>query len=347
LRQSDIRPRSANSWWLAASVVVVALQFLAWTAAPALSAEAAAIRYNRLLGRGINLVPKSEPWGVTLRSEYFREIKKAGFKSVRIPVSWSANASEVPPYTIDPEFLKRVDWGVHQVLSRGLVAVVDVHNYVELEKRPDENMSRLTALWAQLGRHYRNYPDRLYFELLNEPSGALTDDKWQGVMLTLLRTVRESNPARMVIIGPGNWNSIDHLANLRLPSDDRHIIVTIHYYTPLQFTHQGASWVPGSDKWMGTKWTDTPEEQGVLDRDFGKAASWARRNNRPVYLGEFGAFEAADMDSRARWTRAVVKAAERRKFSWAYWEFCSGFGAYDPVALKWRTPLLDALNGHV
>ena len=29
--------------------------------------------------------------------------------------------------------------------------------------------------------------------------------------------------------------------------------------------------------------------------------------------------------------------------SWAYWEFASGFGSYDPAAGAWRQPLLHAL----
>ena len=28
---------------------------------------------------------------------------------------------------------------------------------------------------------------------------------------------------------------------------------------------------------------------------------------------------------------------------WCYWEFCAGFGAYDPKERKWREPLLYAL----
>jgi endoglucanase len=62
-----------------------------------------------------------------------------------------------------------------------------------------------------------------------------------------------------------------------------------------------------------------------------------------VFLGEFGAFQVADMDSRARWTRFVAREAEKLGFSWAYWEFCAGFGAYDPQAGAWRGPLKGAL----
>ena len=73
------------------------------------------------------------------------------------------------------------------------------------------------------------------------------------------------------------------------------------------------------------------------------AQEWAKKNNRPVFLGEFGAYEKADMTSRAKWTAAVVKEAESRGFSWAYWEFASGFGAYDRDKKAWRDPLLHGL----
>jgi endoglucanase len=39
----------------------------------------------------------------------------------------------------------------------------------------------------------------------------------------------------------------------------------------------------------------------------------------------------------------VAREAEKWGFSWSYWEFCSEFGAYDPVARRWRRPLLNAL----
>jgi endoglucanase len=140
-------------------------------------------------------------------------------------------------------------------------------------------------------------------------------------------------------------NSIDHLDKLHLPDDDQRLIVTFHYYSPLQFTHQEAVWVDGSSAWKGTMWVGTAQEHEELARDFDNAATWGERNGRPLYLGEFGAYEAADVASRPRWTHAVVEAAEKRRFNRTYWEFCSGFGAYDPIATAWREPLLQALKG--
>jgi endoglucanase len=80
-------------------------------------------------------------------------------------------------------------------------------------------------------------------------------------------------------------------------------------------------------------------------RDFDDAAAWAAKNGRPLYVGEFGSYQEADMASRVRWTRAAVNEAQKHRFSWAYWEFCATFGAYDPIALVWREPLLQSLIG--
>jgi endoglucanase len=300
-----------------------------------------------LLGRGINLgnaleAPREGEWGLTLKEEYFDRIKAAGFRSVRIPIRWSAHAAQQAPYTIDPAFFKRIDWAIDQGLSRGLAVLINVHHYAEMDTDPDGHLPRLTAIWRQVAQRYRSRPEPLMFELLNEPHDKLTDEKWSAMLPGLLAGVRETNPRRAVVIGPGNWNSPEHLPRLRLP-DDPLLIVTFHYYRPFEFTHQGASWVQGSDAWLGRTWTGTPEQMAALRNDFEGVSKWAAEQRRPVYLGEFGAYSKADMESRVHWTAAVAREAEQRGFPCAYWEFGSGFGAYDPGTGKWRDGLLRAL----
>jgi endoglucanase len=307
-----------------------------------------AFYYNKLLGRGMNLgnaleAPKEGEWGVTLEADFFQKIKDAGFNSVRIPIRWSTHAGKDAPYEIEAEFFKRIDWAVEQALARDLVAIVNVHHFDEIYKDPAAHLPRLLGLWKQIASHYKDRSDRVFFEILNEPNDKLTDEGWQEMFPPLLATIRETNPKRMVIIGPSHWNSLDHLEKLNLPEKDRNLIATFHYYSPFQFTHQGAPWAQGADKWKGTTWKGTSKEKEALTKDFDKAAAWAKKNNRPLFLGEFGAYSAADMDSRAIWTRAIAREAEKNGFSWAYWEFCSGFGAYDAKEKKWRESLLKAL----
>jgi endoglucanase len=324
---------------------------LAVPAAPAEKPAATDVHAaNKKLGRGINLgnaldAPKEGEWGVTLKAEYFQTIKKAGFDSVRLPVKWSAHAKADAPYTIDATFAERVDWAIDQALTNKLNIVVNVHHYDEMDADPDKHLPRLIGLWRQIAARYRDRPAGVYFELLNEPHDKLTEAKWNAAFPQVLEVVRKTNPTRPVVIGPGQWNSIGALDKLELPKDDPNLILTIHFYEPFKFTHQGASWVKGADKWKGQKWTGSDAEQSEIRKSFEKAAAWAKKHGRPVFLGEFGAYQAADMDSRARWTRFVVGEAEKLGFSWAYWEFSSGFGAYDPKAGAWRAPLKNALLG--
>ena len=303
---------------------------------------------NKRLGRGVNLgnaleAPKEGQWGVTLKEGYFQLIKEAGFNSVRIPIRWNAHAANTPPYTIDPAFFERIDWAVNQSLSRGLVAVINIHHYLEMFENPAAQRERFLAIWSQIATHYKDYPDSLFFEPLNEPNGALSYYEWNQISRDTLAIIRQTNPTRPVVIGPADWYSYSMLKELKLPEEDRNIIVSFHYYQPFQFTHQGAEWAPGSDAWLGTTWKGKTAEKGNITWDFDRVVEWSKQKNRPIYLGEFGAYSKADMDSRALWTSFIARQAEVRGFSWAYWEFCSGFGAYDPVLKMWNEPLLTAL----
>lgn len=140
------------------------------------------------------------------------------------------------------------------------------------------------------------------------------------------------------------------VSSLALPAaavvvaDDVHLLACVHYYAPFGFTHQGAGWVRGADRWLGRTWGSAADEDAVRS-DLGRAAAWGREHGLPLLVGEFGAFSAAPMDSRERWTAFVRAEAERLGMSWAYWEFGTDFGAFDPVRGAWREPLRRALLG--
>jgi endoglucanase len=185
-------------------------------------------------------------------------------------------------------------------------------------------------------------PDSVVFEILNEPCRGLTPALWNVYMAEAYAIIRGTNPDRALIIGPGFWNSIDHLDELKLPEEDRAIITTVHYYRPMPFTHQGAAWADYKDT-VGTEWHGTPAETAAVAADFAKAQAWAERHRRPLFLGEFGAYDKADMASRVRYTSFVARIAENLGWSWAYWQFDSDFIVYDIPHDAWVEPIRDAL----
>lgn len=326
--------------------VVYSLANISFAAEPAPDAFAAC----KALGRGVNLgnaleAPKEGDWGVKLEASFFPQIKKAGFQHVRVPTKWSAHAAAEAPYTIEAAFFARIDWVLDEAEKAGLAVVLNVHHYDEMDKDPDHDLDRLIGLWKQIAARYRNRPASLYFELMNEPHDKLNDEgKWNACIEPLLKAVREMNPTRPVIVGGAWWNGIWAVLKLKLP-DDPNLIVTVHCYNPHEFTHQGAPWAKDSEKWLGRKWSGTPEELKKMCDELDIAVAYGKEHKRPIYLGEFGAFEKADMASRAAWTKTLAREAEARGWSWAYWEFCAGFGVYDREKKEWRGELKEALMG--
>ncbi len=311
-------------------------------------AQTRAFEMNSRLGMGINLgnvfeAPALGAWNIDVDASYIEEIKAKGFSSIRIPARWSAHADGEAPYTIHPYFMDTVKWAINLALANDLTVVLNIHHYEEMMKKPEIHKARFLALWKQIANEFQHYPDNLYFELFNEPSGNFTPELWNEYLVEGLHVVREKNPDRMVIIGTAEWGGVGGLSKLVLP-DDPNIILTIHYYEPFNFTHQGADWT-GQNLPTGVTWNGTATQINAITQDMTKIKQYSETHNVPVYIGEFGAIEYADDDSRTRWIGQLQSMFEEYGFSGSYWEFCSGFGIYDPVLACYRTGMLQALTG--
>jgi len=332
-------------------IVLLGVSCVAAAEPNAPSTKPDAFKMNKLLGRGVNLgnifeAPNEGEWGVMLKEEYFDIIKQAGFNSIRLPVRWSAHALAEKPYTINPEFFKRIDWAVNCALSRNMLIIVNVQQYVELYADPLPQKERFIAIWKQIAEHYKGYSDNLLLEIFNEPDDAFTPEIWNDFVKDTIPVIRESNPNRMVVVDSAHDAWPSYLKFLKLPEADRNIIVSIHYYFPLAFTHQGAPWMAKKydpNSWMGTKWTGTDAEKKEITDAFDIALAWGKENNRPINLGEFGSYKKADMESRARWAKFIADTAAERGMSLLCWDFCAEFGLYDRDIKSWRKPLLEAI----
>jgi len=182
------------------------------------------------------------------------------------------------------------------------------------------------------------------FEILNEPNQKLNFKLWNTYLADAIKIIRVTNPNRTLIIGPGNWNGIESLPTLVLPKEDENIIVTVHFYHPMKFTHQGAPWANDFKNLSGVTWTGTKEEREEIETKLQVAADWSKTNGRPIFLGEFGAYDKGDMVSRSSYTAYVARTAERLNFSWAYWQFDSDFIVYNIDKECWVEPILKALT---
>ena len=311
---------------------------------PAVAADALA--QNQRLGRGVNIIGWDALWRERARGhfkdEHFKLIRQAGFSHVRVNLHPLRDGQPDAQGKLRKEFFTTLDWALDQALANHLLVVLDFHDDLAISPDPAGKKSEFLASWAAIAVHCRERPPEVLFELLNEPAPKFTHESWADYWHEALAVIRKSNPARTVIIGPDPWNGFKQLASLHLPEEDRNLIVTFHYYDPFEFTHQGTPWTGQRDK-TGVSWQGTEKERQRVEQDFDQVQAWARQQRRPIYLGEFGAYEKGDMDSRARWTACIARQAEKRGWSWAYWQFAGDFVLFDMSSQKWVEPIRRAL----
>jgi endoglucanase len=321
---------------LAALPVVVSAQ----------GAPAAITAPDQPFKRGVNILGYDPYWKDASKRRFewrhFAEIRKAGFDFVRVNLQVFSHMDA--QNRLDPAWLAKLDDVVAQAQSAGLGVILDEHDFNPCSEDLAVCRAKLPAFWRQVAPRFANAPRNVAFELLNEPHAKLDAAAWNAFMPELLAIVRETNPTRIVVVGPTSWNSFHELANFKLPSDPN-LLVTYHYYDPFRFTHQGATWV-GDEllKLSGVTW-GSEADRAALAADFDQVAAWSKAHDRPILLGEFGAYDKSGtpMAYRSAYTAAVRSEAEKRGFGWAYWQFEGDFVVWDMSNQRWVEPIRKAL----
>ena len=184
------------------------------------------------------------------------------------------------------------------------------------------------------------------FEILNEPHGQLTPDLWNQFLREALGVIRRTNPSRTVVIGPVHYNPSTNWTVEAPPGGSAH-----HRDHPLLQADgihpPGAAWTAN-----GTRWAC----RGARRRNTGGGAGF-RQGPGLVPEGTASALpgrvrglrEGGDVPRGLVIPSLVSREAERRGWSWAYWQFDSDFIVYDIPHRQWVEPIRDALippRGH-
>lgn len=286
--------------------------------------------------------PKNQAWDVPMDIRYFSIMKQAGFKCVRLPVRFSDYVDRTSNYTIDEAFMQKIDSYLNEAIAQDLTVILDLHHFTEIMENPSANEDCLLQIWNQLSIRYKDYPDNLIFEVLNEPTGNLDSNTWNNFLADTVAAIRKNDKKHYLIVGGASFNSIDSLDSLILPDDDK-LIVTVHYYEPNEVTFQNNMYIPEYAYLSNVTWEGTAKEKQYMHDRLNKAKSWADDHNVPLFIGEFGVNKNAPRQTRLNWTKAFVKEAASQNIDWGYWEFASLFGVYDLSTNQWDNDLLQVL----
>lgn len=193
-------------------------------------------------------------WGAAVTTqETIDGMRDAGFRTVRIPVFWGNMMENDGKYTINADYMGRVQEIVDYCMNDDLYAVINIHHFDEfIIRRNDLDTCRqiFTNLWTQIAEHFKNYGDKLIFEGFNEYLGgdqfneagiltSLPEDKafelTNAMNQTFVDAVRATggNNAKRVLVVSGYWTNIDLTTSdkFKVPTDtaEDRLMVSVHY----------------------------------------------------------------------------------------------------------------------
>lgn len=264
-----------------------------------------------------NAVAGETAWGNPKATQAtFDKIKAAGFKTVRIPITWLGKVGDAPDYKIDEAWLDRVAQVVGYAENAGLVTIINIHhdgsesNYwldvVEASKDASVHkkiMDQTKAMWTQIAEKFADKGDFLIFEGFNEIHDGKwgwgtnrTDggkqykclNEWNQAFVDAVRATGGKNADRILGV-PAYCTNVDlAIEAFVMPKDsakDR-LMLSVHCYDPSDYTLTAkySEWghtATSSKKAPGNNEND-------LKRVFEKIYDNFISKGIPVYMGEFG-----------------------------------------------------------
>lgn len=311
-------------------------------------------------------------WNGEMNTEtHIQMLKDAGFNAVRIPVSWHNHVSD--NYSISEQWLARVNEVVDWCLERDMFVILNIHHDNSTQfmfpqnQYLEQSKNYISAIWRQLAFRFKDYDERLIFEVMNEPRLIGHSNEWwldennadcqeavrcineiNQVGVNTIRSAGGFNKTRFIMC-PGYDASADGALNAGyvLPNDpvsnNNHIIVSVHAYTPYEFALQDG----GTSQWSSSNPNDLQNMTGFMDRLYEKFVS----KGTAVIIGEFGARNKNNNTAaRADFAATYVSEARKRGIPCFWWDnnAFSGngelFGVLDRKASSWYFPeIKDAL----
>lgn len=296
-------------------------------------------------------------WGNPKTTEkMILDIKKMGFNTVRIPVSWGQHADSKG--NVDSKWMARVKEVVDYAYNNGMYVILNSHHdnaYYDIggcvlnDDVYAASKSKMANVWKQIANTFKDYDERLVFETLNEPRTEGSAKEWSGgtaqereivyglneAIVKSIRSTGGNNKYRHIMVPSyAATASTNILRGMKLPDDDR-IIVSVHAYTPYFFAmaENGSSEFSDSDK-------------RELDRLFADLNSIFVSKGTPVVIGEFGATNKKNLIDRCDWADYYVRGAKKYGIACVVWDNNSNkeysgaecFGLYDRGAGEWSFP---------
>ena len=367
-------------------VAAVATAVLMFTAC---SEKKADVVNNFKIQRGTNVshwLSQSEERGearaMHIQEDDFARLDSLGFDFVRLPIDevqfWDEQGNKL--LEAWDLMINAINWAekhhlrtivdLHIIRSHYFNAVNEGNGDANTLFTSEKSQQDLINMWYQLSDVLKGYSnDSVAYEFMNEPV-ADDHEQWNQLIAKVHKALREREPQRTLVVGSNMWQGYETMKYLKVPENDKNIILSFHYYNPMILTHYGAWWTPigkytGKVNYPGIlvskeDYEAAPDslkkeldpyltQEWNIDKiraDFKDAIEVAKKYNLQLFCGEWGVYEPVDRELAYKWTKDMLTVFKENNIAWTTWCYDADFGFWDQKKHDFKDKgLVDLLMG--
>jgi endoglucanase len=313
-----------------------------------------------------NGTPNETAWGNPVVSQaLIQKIKSLGFKTIRIPVTYMSKIGPGPSYTIDSTYMARVKQVVDYAYNEGLFVILNIHHDGASTSTPNNPgpswlqvgatdqttiRAKYKAVWQQIANTFVNYNEHLILESMNEVGAegsgqpnSTTMGNLNALNQIFVDTVRQTggnNAARWLLLAgwytdidktAGNYGyavPTDNYRSSTIPSAEKRLFISVHYYSPWQFVDSSQS------NSQYTQWGAIAADptrvlagynEAYMDSQLQSMYNKFSTQGYGVIIGEFGAADKTQYDStnntyRAYYAKTLASTAKKYQMVPVLWD---------------------------
>ena len=257
----------------------------------------------------------------------FNVIAGWGLDHVRLPVDYNVMETDDGGWKADG--FRRIEKALKWAEKNGLKVVLDLHKTAGFSFDAGEKQegffdnetlqNRFYRLWEEMARYFTD-AENVAFELLNEVTDQNYISAWNRISGECIRRIMKTAPESLILIGSYHNNAPYALKDLESPADNR-VIYNFYCYDPIQFTHQGAYWVPQLDRNARVSFEEAGVDESFFEKDFASAIETAAERGTALYCGEYGVIDIATPEDTVKWYRMIHAVFEKHGIARAAWSY--------------------------
>lgn len=268
---------------------------------------------------------------VTTTKELIKSVHDLGFNTIRIPVTWGTMIDDKNGYTIDEDWISRIQDVVDYAIEQDMYVIINIHHdgaeqmgWLRIATTDKTNlMMKFKSVWTNIAEHFKDYDEHLIFEAMNEVKGegmSLAEENkvimdLNQIFVNSVRATGSNNAKRWLVVC-GKYNYIDSLVNTKggfeLPKDsvENRIMLSVHCYTTWNFC--------GAENLQTTAYS-LETLQGSNERELSQLEQFTSQGI-PVIVGEYGCINKDNTEERAFFIEGMNKIFKKYNLIGIYWD---------------------------